>query len=469
MPKTNSAPTEVTHVPLPRSPHNSPPDASQATSADELMDRLKQKTATVGIVGMGYVGMPLARAMHEAGYRVLGFDVDQSKVDSLLRGEDYMQHIGGGLAKMLADSDHFDATSDAARLAEADAILLCVPTPLGKHREPDLSFVLSSTHMVAQILRAGQLVVLESTTYPGTTRQEMLPLLETSGLTCGKDFFLAYSPEREDPGRKTASTATIPKLVGGVDEKSTDLAMALYSGAIQQTHRVSSAEIAEAAKLLENIYRAVNIALVNELKTVLADMGIDVWEVIEAASTKPFGFQPFYPGPGLGGHCIPIDPFYLTWKAKEIGCATKFIELAGEINARMPVYVVSQVISALNERGKALRDAKVLVMGVAYKPDIDDLRESPAAEIIELLLAGGAEVSYHDPHVPHFPKMRKYRIELASVPLTEQTLAEHDCVLIVTDHTKVDYELIGRHAQVIIDTRNAMAGISGAEAPIIKA
>jgi UDP-N-acetyl-D-glucosamine dehydrogenase len=418
---------------------------------------------------MGYVGMPLARAMHDAGYRVLGFDVDQAKVDSLLRGEDYMKHIGGGLAKMLAESDRFDATSDAARLAEADAILLCVPTPLGRHREPDLSFVLSSTHMVAQILRKGQLVVLESTTYPGTTRLEMMPMLESSGLACGKDFFLAYSPEREDPGRKTASTATIPKLVGGVDETSADLAMALYSGAIQRIHRVSSAEIAEAAKLLENIYRAVNIALVNELKTVLADMGIDVWEVIEAASTKPFGFQPFYPGPGLGGHCIPIDPFYLTWKAKEIGCATKFIELAGEINARMPVYVVSQVISALNERGKALRDAKVLVMGVAYKPDIDDLRESPAAEIIELLWAGGAEVSYHDPHVPRFPKMRKYRIELASVPLTEQTLAEHDCVLIVTDHTNVDYDLVGRHAQLIVDTRNAMAGVAGAKAPIIKA
>ncbi len=374
------------------------------------------------------------------------------------------------LAKSLAGSDRFSATGEAEKLADADAVLLCVPTPLGKHREPDLSFVLSSTRLVGGVLRKGQLVVLESTTYPGTTREEMLPILEEeSGLTCSDDFFLAYSPEREDPGRKTATTSTIPKLVGGVDDISTDLAMTMYTNAIAQVHRVSSAEIAEAAKLLENIYRAVNIAMVNELKVLFADMNIDVWEVIEAASTKPFGFQPFYPGPGLGGHCIPIDPFYLTWKAKEIGRATKFIELAGEINAQMPVYVVSQVISALNQRDKSLSGARVLVTGVAYKPDIDDLRESPAAEIIELLWAGGAVVSYHDPHIPTFPKMRKYDIDLASVPLTKQTLSEHDCVLIVTDHTSVDYDLIGEHANLIIDTRNAMANIGNPAAPIIKA
>jgi len=439
------------------------------TPAANLLDRLKRKGATIGIVGLGYVGLPLARAVHDAGYRVLGYDVDDEKVARLTRGETYLQHLGDDLASMLAASDRFAATADPAALHEVDVIVLCVPTPLGRHREPDLSFVLSSTRMVAEVLREGQLIILESTTYPGTTRREMLPILERSGLQCGTDFFLAYSPEREDPGRKTASTRTIPKLVGGVDEASTALAMAFYTNVIDLAHRVSSAEVAEAAKLLENIYRAVNIALVNELKMLFADMGIDVWEVIEAASTKPFGFQPFYPGPGLGGHCIPIDPFYLTWKAKEIGRPTKFIELAGEINAQMPAYVVSQVIAALNERGKALRGAKVLVCGVAYKPDIDDLRESPAAEIIELLRAGGAEVNYHDPHVPAFPRMRNYDIDLASLPLTAETLTAHDCVLIVTDHSTVDYALIAEHAAVIVDTRNAMARIADSKGPIVKA
>ncbi len=437
--------------------------------AAKLKNRIENRTATIGIVGLGYVGLPLARAVHTAGFRVLGFDVDVEKVDCLERGENYLQHLGADLASNLAASDRFEATADSTRLKDADAILLCVPTPLGPHREPDLSFVLSSTRLVAEILREGQLVVLESTTYPGTTRREMLPILEESGLECGRDFFVAYSPEREDPGRKTASTSTIPKLVGGLDEASTELAMKLYESVIEQVHRVNSAEIAEAAKLLENIYRAVNIALVNELKMLLGDMGIDVWEVVEAASTKPFGFQPFYPGPGLGGHCIPIDPFYLTWKAKEIGRSTKFIELAGEINSQMPVYVVSQVISALNDIGRALRGAKVLVCGVAYKPDIDDLRESPAAEIIELLWAGGAEVSYHDPHIPTFPKMRKHDIDLASVPLDEETLGDHDCVLIVTDHSNVDYARLGAHAKLIVDTRNAMAGVQNPKAQIVKA
>ena len=312
-------------------------------------------------------------------------------------------------------------------------------------------------------------MVLESTTYPGTTRDEMMPILEESGLRCGEDFFLAYSPEREDPGRKGVTTSSITKLVAGVDDLSGDLAAALYGRVVEKVHRVSCAEVAEAAKLLENVYRAVNIALVNELKTLLADMGIDVWEVIEAASTKPFGFEPFYPGPGLGGHCIPIDPFYLAWKAKAIGHSTKFIELAGEINARMPEYVVARAISALNDQGRALRGARVLVLGIAYKPNIDDIRESPAAAIIERLQAGGAEVSYHDPHVPTFPPMRKYAFDLRSVPLDEKTLRDHDCVLIVTDHDAVDYDLIGKHATLVVDSRNAMARVEKPAARVVKA
>ena len=444
-------------------------NAADASAYDLLRDRIAQKTAVIGIVGLGYVGLPLARAVHEAGYAVIGYDVDTAKIDSLQRGENYMQHLGHELTQTLAKSDRFRATADPALLTEADAIILCVPTPLGEHKEPDLSFVLESTRMVAKVLRRGQLVVLESTTYPGTTRCEMLPILEQSGLACGRDFFLAYSPEREDPGRKDTNTATIAKLVGGVDEPSGRLAAAFYEAVIDEVFHVSSAEIAESAKLLENIYRAVNIAMVNELKTLLADLDIDVWEVIAAASTKPFGFQPFYPGPGLGGHCIPIDPFYLSWKAKSIGRSTKFIELAGEINAQMPTYVVSRVIRGLNEKSKSLRGAKVLVLGIAYKPDIDDVRESPAAEIIELLEAGGADVAYHDPCVAEFPSMRKHDIHLTSVPLTEATLKGHDCVLIVTDHTDVDYELVGRCATLVVDSRNAMVNVTNPNANIIKA
>lgn len=431
--------------------------------------RLAERTATVAIVGLGYVGLPLARVVHEAGYAVIGFDVDQQKVDQLNRGENYLKHLGDETAQMLCGSDRFRATSDANRMAEADVIILCVPTPLGPHREPELSYVLDSTRMVAKALRPGQLVILESTTYPGTTRQEMLPVLEESGLICGRDFFLAYSPEREDPGSKNHSTQTIPKLVGGVDEPSGDLAMMLYSRVVTEAHRVSSAEVAEAAKLLENIFRAVNIALVNEMKTIFTEMDIDVWEVIRAASTKPFGFMPFYPGPGLGGHCIPIDPFYLTWKAKEVGRPTKFIELAGEINQQMPQYVISRVMEALNDDSKALRGSKVLVIGVAYKPDIDDMRESPAAEIIDLLWESGASVAYHDPHVPHFPRMRRHQINLDSVPLTEGAIASCDCVLIVTDHRAVDYALLGEHAPLVVDTRNAMAQVDSPKARIVKA
>ncbi len=440
-----------------------------AAAAGVLRERLDKRTATVGVVGLGYVGLPLVRAIHEAGYRVIGYDADTAKIDKLQRGESYLRHVGEDLASRLAASDRFAPTADPGRLVDADAILLCVPTPLGPHREPDLSFVLDSTRMVAAVLRHGQLVVLESTTYPGTTRGEMLPILAESGLRCGEDYFLAYSPEREDPGRTDHSVENIPKLVGGIDDASADMAVALYRHLVTEVHRVSSAEVAEAAKLLENIYRAVNIALVNELKTLLTEMGIDVWEVIEASSTKPFGFQPFYPGPGLGGHCIPIDPFYLAWKAKAIGRSTKFIELAGEINAQMPVYVVSRVIAALNDLGKALRGTNVLLSGIAYKKNIDDVRESPAAEIIELLQAGGASVSYHDPHVPRFPEMRDHAIDLASVPLKAETLEAADCVLIVTDHDAVDYELIGRHARLVVDTRNAMARVSQPRARVIKA
>lgn len=447
-------------------------DREPATTGDPaslLHERIESRAATVAIVGLGYVGLPLARAVHGAGYRVIGFDVDEAKIESLDRGENYLRHLGDDLARTLADSDRFHATSDADRLADADVIVLCVPTPLGPHQEPDLGFVLGSTRMVAGILRPGQLVVLESTTYPGTTREEMLPILGAGGLKIGVDFFLAYSPEREDPGRPDTTTASIPKLVGGVDAASGDLATAFYRRVIDEVHRVSSAEVAESAKLLENIYRAVNIAMVNELKTLLADLDVDVWEVIEAASTKPFGFQPFFPGPGLGGHCIPIDPFYLAWKAKAIGRSTKFIELAGEINAQMPGYVVSRVSGALNAEGKSLRGAAILVLGIAYKPDIDDIRESPAATIIELLMDAGAEINYHDPHVPSFPPMRRHDIRLSSVPLTEKTLREQDCVLVVTDHTAVDYGLVGRSARLIVDSRNAMAGVNGVTARVVKA
>jgi UDP-N-acetyl-D-glucosamine dehydrogenase len=450
-------------------PENTTPTSRLKPAADVLRDRLERKTARIAVVGLGYVGLPLVRALHEAGFPILGFDTDETKIAKLSAGESYLHHLGDALAPALAESDRFEPTADPARLADADVVILCVPTPLGPHREPDLSFVLNSARMIARTLRPGQLVVLESTTYPGTTRGEVLPILARSGLACGTDFFLAYSPEREDPGRTDAPTRAIPKLVGGVDDASTDVAVALYASAISEVHRVASAEVAEAAKLLENIYRAVNIALVNELKVVLGAMGIDIWEVVAAAATKPFGFQPFYPGPGLGGHCIPIDPFYLTWKAKEAGHPTKFIELAGEINARMPGYVIDTVGRALNETGTAIRGSRILIVGVAYKPNIDDIRESPAAVIIEQLQAAGAEVSYHDPHIPVFPKMRSHDIDLASIPLDAGTIAQHDAVIIVTNHDAIDYELLGQAAKLIIDTRNAMTGIEKPTARIVKA
>ncbi|MBX3354092.1 MAG: nucleotide sugar dehydrogenase [Phycisphaeraceae bacterium] len=437
-----------------------PKAARLSGPAAELMKKLESRTAVIGVVGLGYVGLPLIRAIRDGGFPVIGYDIDQRKIDDLEAGRAYIQHLGPTFFKDLSKDRKFRATANPALLEEADAILLCVPTPLGRHREPDLSFVLNSTEMVSKVLRRGQLVVLESTTYPGTTRDEMLPILEASergrNLVHGRDYFLAFSPEREDPGSVGRTAAVIPKLVGGLDDVATDLAMALYSRVVKTAHRVSSAEIAESAKLLENIFRAVNIALVNEMKVVLAEMGIDVWEVISAASTKPFGFMPFYPGPGLGGHCIPLDPFYLSWKAREVGRNTRFIELAGEVNSAMPHYVIERVQHALNEDGKSLSNSKILVLGIAYKKNIDDIRESPAAEIIELLRDRGATVNYHDPHMAVFPSMRKHRIDLKSKPLTAATLKAHDCALIITDHDAVDYGLVGKASKLIVDTRNAM-------------
>jgi UDP-N-acetyl-D-glucosamine dehydrogenase len=409
-------------------------------TATELLKKIESKTATVGIVGLGYVGLPLSHACLKA-------------------GKPYIHHLGQDFFDYLKSNAGFVGTSDAQDLAKADAILICVPTPLGHHKEPDLTFVLDSTKLVAKVLRKGQLVALESTTYPGTTRDEMGPILDATGLKRNEDYFLAYSPEREDPGNPNFSASVIPKLVGGTDEVSGKLAYALYSRVVSKAHYVSSAEVAETAKLLENIFRAVNIALVNEMKTVLTDMNIDVWEVVAAASTKPFGFMPFYPGPGLGGHCIPIDPFYLTWKAKEVGRTTRFIELAGEVNTAMPHYVIERTQGALNDDRKSLKGSKVLVIGVAYKKNIDDSRESPSAEIIELLRDRGAEVTYHDPHIPTYPSMRKYRIDLKSVPLNQETLTASDCVLILTDHDAVDYGALAQHAKLVVDTRNAMARV----------
>jgi UDP-N-acetyl-D-glucosamine dehydrogenase len=440
-------------------------------TATELLKKIESKTATVGIVGLGYVGLPLSHACLKAGYKVVGFDIDQRKIDAIKAGKPYIVHLGQDFFDYLKSNDGFLGTADPKDLQKADAILICVPTPLGHHKEPDLSYVLDSTKLVAKVLRKGQLVTLESTTYPGTTRDEMGPILDATGLKRNEDYFLAYSPEREDPGNPNFSASVIPKLVGGTDEASGKLAYALYSRVVSKAHFVSSAEVAETAKLLENIFRAVNIALVNEMKTVLTDMNIDVWEVIQAASTKPFGFMPFFPGPGLGGHCIPIDPFYLTWKAKEVGRNTRFIELAGEVNTAMPHYVVDRTQGALNDDRKSVKGAKVLVMGVAYKKNIDDSRESPSAEIIELLRDRGAEVTYHDPFIPTYPSMRKYRIDLKSVPLTPDTLRAMDCVLILTDHDAVDYGMLSEHATLVVDTRNAMATVplSKRRARVVKA
>jgi UDP-N-acetyl-D-glucosamine dehydrogenase len=434
-----------------------------------LPPKIEDGSAVVGVIGLGYVGLPLLHAFHKAGFRVIGFDVDPKKIEALRRGENYLKHLGANMAREMLAQGRFEASDDFSRLAEADAIISCVPTPLGSHLEPDLSYVERTAEDIAKTLRKGQLVVLESTTYPRTTREVMLPKFEARGLKCGQDFYLAYSPEREDPGRKDFNTQTIPKLVGGIDPASTEVAVALYRKAVKQVIPVSSAEVAESAKLLENIYRAVNIALVNEMKMVLTAMGIDIWEVIAAASSKPFGFQPFYPGPGLGGHCIPIDPFYLTWKAREVGLPTRFIELAGEINRMMPEYVVRRTVLAMNERGKALKGSRILVLGLAYKPDVDDVRESPSFELIEKLEELGARVDYNDPHVPATHKMRHHDLHMKSVAVSPESLRTYDCVLIATHHAAYDWQAICDNAKLIVDTRGALRNVNGNRENIVGA
>ena len=429
--------------------------------ADSALTALVNRTARVGVIGLGYVGLPLVHAFIQAGFRTLGFDIDERKIERLRRGESYIGHIPSQWIGEWVGRGALEATSDMRRLAEADAILICVPTPLTESRDPDLSYIESTARSIAAVLRRGQLVVLESTTYPGTTRDVVLPILAQSGLQVGRDFFLAFSPEREDPGNAQYSASRIPKVVGGIDPASSELAAALYAQAVVQVVPVSSCEVAEACKLLENTYRAVNIALVNELKVLYDRMGIDVWEVIAAARTKPFGFQAFYPGPGLGGHCIPIDPFYLSWVARKHGLSARFIELAGEINTSMPRYVVQRVIEALNDAGKPLRGAKIAILGVAYKKDVDDPRESPAFELLTLLRAGGASLSYNDPFIPHLPAMRRHDVPpLDSQPLTAEYLASQDLVLIATDHSQYDWEFIVQHARLIVDTRNATRGVT---------
>src|SRR5690554_1864460 len=425
--------------------------------AAELHQKIQDKTAVVGIVGLGYVGLPLAWTFHEEGFPVLGFDVDQAKIKHFADGTSYIKHLGADMMGKLAASDRCDATTDFSRIPEADVLLLCVPTPLDEHREPDMSYVEGTIRTIGPHLRKGQLVVLESTTYPGTTEELIKPLAEElSGLTSGDDLFIAYSPEREDPGNANFRTATIPKVVGAEGEDAMAVADALYSSVIVQTVPVSNTRTAEAVKLLENIFRSVNIALVNELKVVFHEMDIDIFEVIDAAKTKPFGFMPFYPGPGLGGHCIPIDPFYLTWKAREYGINTRFIELAGEINHYMPHWVVQKVADALNDHGKAIKGSRILVMGLAYKKNIDDTRESPAVEIMSLLEEKGADIAYSDPHVPVFPRKRDYHFDLTSVPLTADTISDYDCIVIATDHDAFDYDALACNARLVMDTRGRM-------------
>ena len=449
------------------------------TKPDEFKRLLESDRAVIGVIGLGYVGLPLCLTIAESGRRVVGLDVDANKVQALLRGESYIRHVAAerirarvGGSNGGPDAGKLEPTTDFGALAACDAVLICVPTPLTEGREPDLSYVCSTAESVARHLRPGRLVVLESTTYPGTTEEVLQPILSRSGGVVGRDYFLAFSPEREDPGNAQHSTRSIPKLVGGVTPACGELAAALYRGFLDEVVTVSSARVAEAAKLLENIYRAVNIALVNELKMLFERMEIDVWEVIEAAATKPFGFTPFYPGPGLGGHCIPIDPFYLTWKARHYDFSTRFIELAGQVNTGMPYWVVERVGEVLNQRGKALRGARVLVLGLAYKKDVDDLRESPSLKMIEILESRGGRVRYHDPYVPSLraKRLRHYgTFDLESVALTAEELGAADCVLIATDHAAYDYAWIVRHAAVVVDTRNATRGVTEGREKIVKA
>jgi len=420
--------------------------------AVKLIEKLTRREATIGIIGMGYVGQPLALRYSQLGYKVIGFDVDQEKVKRLNSGKSDIEHISAAAIEA-ANSAGMECTADISRTSEADALILCVPTPLNKYREPDLSYVINTTESFIPYLRAGQVVSLESTTYPGTTEEELLPRIASGALSVGKDVFLVYSPEREDPGNANFTTNTIPKVVGGHTSTCLEVGKALYGQAIDRVVAVTSTKAAEMTKLLENIHRAVNIGLVNEMKIVADRMGIDIFEVIDAAATKPFGFTAYYPGPGLGGHCIPIDPFYLTWKAREYGLHTRFIELSGEINRAMPEYVVSKIVTALNERRKSLMGSKVLVLGIAYKKNVDDMRESPSVEVMELLRDSGADVAYSDPHVPVFPSMREHSFDLSSVELTPKTIGHYDAVVLTTDHGEFDYDMIRENAQVIIDSR----------------
>ena len=446
------------------------PAQGEAAAAGGLLNLIERRTARVGIIGLGYVGLPLARTFADAGFTTYGFDVDAGKIQTLQSGETYIAHIPDFWIAQRVEEGTFLPVHDMSRLAQPDALIICVPTPLTESREPDLTYVEATARQVAKALRPGQLIILESTTYPGTTRDVVVPILQESGLKLGEDFHVAYSPEREDPGNIDFSSSNIPKLVGGIDARSQELAVELYRTAVSEVIPVSSCEVAEAAKILENTYRAVNIALVNELKVMLQKMGIDIWEVIEAAKTKPFGLQAFYPGPGLGGHCIPIDPFYLSWLARKQGTATRFIELAGEVNTSMPEYVVQRITTALNDAGKPVRGSRVAILGVAYKKDIDDPRESPAFKLMELLQQRGAFLSYSDPHIPVLPSMRHYDVpRLASETLSEEFLAKQDCAVIVTDHSSFDYEMIVQHAPLVVDTRNATAQIGYGREKIYKA
>lgn len=421
-------------------------------SLQALKAKLVERTAVIGIVGLGYVGLPLAIRYSEVGYKVIGFDIDPDKTEFVAAGKTYIKHISDGAVQQAVEQG-FEATADFGRSSQADALILCVPTPLDEHRQPDLSFIFSTMDLLIPHIRSGQVISLESTTYPGTTDEELKPRIEASGLEVGKDCCLVYSPEREDPGNADYTTRTIPKVCGGITPACKEIGIALYEQVIDQVVPVSSTKAAEMTKLLENIHRAVNIGLVNEMKMVADRMDIDIHEVIDAASTKPFGFVPYRPGPGLGGHCIPIDPFYLTWKAKEYGINTRFIELAGEVNSFMPQWIVGKITGALNGHRKAVSGSRILVLGIAYKKNVDDMRESPSVEIMQQLKEMGADVVYHDPYVPKFPKMRRYRFKLESTDLTEQSLKEFDCVLIATDHDDFDYRFIETHAKLIVDTR----------------
>lgn len=439
------------------------------TKLTELKNKITQKKFLLGVIGLGYVGLPLSLTFLRKDITVLGFDLDAAKIDKLHEGISYIKHIPPEEITGFIHQSRFSATNDFSRLNEPDILLICVPTPLTSNREPDMQYIENTADAIARALRPEQMVILESTTYPGTTVDLLQPILENSGLTGGIDFALAYSPEREDPGNPRYSTAEIPKVVGGINEESTALAADFYKTGLQSVVMVSSTQTAEMSKLLENIFRSVNIAMVNELKILCHRMGIDVWEVIRASSTKPFGFMPFYPGPGLGGHCIPIDPFYLTSKAREYDFSTKFIELAGEVNTSMPYYVVQRVMEALNSRKKSINGSSILLLGMAYKKDVDDTRESPSFKLLELLREKGADVLYNDPHIPELPLTRKYSFSMKSTELTKDALAAMDCILLATDHSAYDYPFILEHADLIIDTRNGFSGLPGAAAKVIQA